>query len=104
MQQPSPKTEIRDGWITYVALPLASLPPGARVRLQQLGTRACELRRELDQLPAATSKSEAAELKGDYAALQVELAELEAELRGRYGVATRRPIFESVAPMQELAQ
>lgn len=100
MQQPSPKTEIRDGCISYVALPLATLPPGTRVRLQQLGTRACELRRELDQLPAATSKSEAAKLKGDYAALQVELGELDAELRARYGAPVRRPLLEPITKEQ----
>ncbi len=99
----TPKTEIKDGWISYTAI-RHPLPAGAAARLQQLGQRACELRRELDQLPAVTSKSEAAELKRDYEALQLELAELEAELRLRYGVPVRRPLIVSVAHVQELAQ
>lgn len=99
MQQPN-KTEIRDGWISYAAI-RHPLPAGATSRLQQLGQRACELRRELDQLPAATSKSEAAELRARYGMLQEQLAELDAELRGRYGVPVRRPLLEPITNHKE---
>jgi len=100
MQHPStaPKTEIKGGQITYTAI-RHPLPVGATARLRQLGQRACELRKEIDQLPAA-QKSEAAELKGDYEQLQAELGELDAELRARYGVPVRRPLIVSVAPEQ----
>ena len=91
----TPKVTIKDGWITYAAIPLASLPPGARSRLQQLGTRACELRLAIE----AGAKG----LTPEYRGIEQELAELEAELRERYGVPVRRPVFISVAPL-EVAQ